>query len=477
MKKIVSMICLFFSVSAFAQPSVTEISLPQYVQGVGSANPPDDRKVPFVCRMQVDGLTPNATYRFYSLFGNAPSGNTGVGGYIVVNQTGNFQRVTSATLSVAGRYQTATTDATGSFTTWCVLEPSSDINFAPGTSLYWRIFLNNGNNGAAVVTRITNPNPVTVLGWGTAPNQGTGLRSTAISQYTAKNFVLLYDNADGTGRPVSGSFIESDGTRNLSALNPDVTNEGYAPFYGDNVDGQDKVWGTIIPNNLAGGIRSIAEFSLTDGSKLRACLSADGTFGSASTVNANGGLNAIVLTCTPTGVLPVTLLRFTASAMPENKVLLKWATSLEQHTKYFIVERSFNATTYNRVDSLGAKGIAGNYETNDELHPGVTYYRLKIVDNDGKLSYSNIAIVNGKEPAKLLVSPNPATNKIAISHSPAVAAGSISVYSISGARILSQQVARGAFQTSLDISRLSKGNYYLVYENAGKKETVSFTKM
>ncbi|MCP9751973.1 SprB repeat-containing protein [Ferruginibacter sp. HRS2-29] len=299
MKQIFIALFMLLSVASFAQPAVTEVYLPKYVQGVGNANPPDDRKVPYVSRMQVTGLTPNATYRYYSLFGNQPTGNTGVGAYIVVNQSGNFQRVTAATLAVAGRYQTATADASGSFTAWFIIEPSSDISFAPGSTLYWRIFLNNGNNGSAVVTRITAANPVTVLGWGSGATQGSGLRNTNTGSYTAKNFVLLWDNVAGTGRPETGTFVEDDGTRNLSALNADPTNEGYAPFYGDNVDGVNGAWGTIIPNNLSNGIANISQFSLANGALLNSCTAANGVYGSTNTANAAAGLTALTLSCSP----------------------------------------------------------------------------------------------------------------------------------------------------------------------------------
>ncbi len=298
MKQIFIALLMLLSFSGFAQ-TVTEVYYPKYVQGVGNANPPDDRKVPYACRMQVNGLTPNATYRFYSLFGNQPTGNTGIGGYIVVNQAGNFQRVTSATLSVAGRFQTATADAAGSFTAWFIVEPSSDISFAPGSTLYWRIFLNNGNNGTAVVTRITAANPVTVLGWGSTPTLGSGIRNTNLAGYTPKNFVMLWDNVASTGRPETGAFVESDGTRNLSALNADPTNEGYAPFYGDNVDGVNGAWGTIIPNNLANGIGNVTQFSLVNAAVVNSCTSATGVYGAANTANANVGLSALTFSCSP----------------------------------------------------------------------------------------------------------------------------------------------------------------------------------
>ena len=56
---------LIATVTSSAQ-TLTEVHFPQYIQGVGSFNAADDRKVPFVCRMTITGLTPGATYRFYN---------------------------------------------------------------------------------------------------------------------------------------------------------------------------------------------------------------------------------------------------------------------------------------------------------------------------------------------------------------------------------------------------------------------------
>lgn len=182
--------------------------------------------------MTLSGLTPAATYRFYSRFVADPAlATNGQGFYILANQSGDFIRVTAATLAQAGRYGEFTTDAAGSYTGWFVVEPSSALEFQPGTLLYWRIILNNGAGGTAPATRLTATNPVTVLGFGSTPTTGTGLKSTAVPGLTAKNFVLLYDNVAGTGRPIAATFVESDGTDN------NATTSGYAPFYANSVDG------------------------------------------------------------------------------------------------------------------------------------------------------------------------------------------------------------------------------------------------
>ncbi|MCX6324290.1 MAG: SprB repeat-containing protein, partial [Sphingobacteriales bacterium] len=296
--------CTSVSSGTVAPPvclTLTGVHYPQFVQGVGSSNAADDRKVPYAARMTVGGLNPSTTYRYYPRFVADPaSTGNGQGNYILANQSGNFTRITSATLATAGRYGEFTTDATGSFTGWFVVEPSLALEFQPGTTLYLRLMINNGAGGGSVAARITATESVTVLGWGSASNQGTGLRSSAVPAYTAKNFVMLYNNVAGTGRPLSGTFIESDGTDN------NATTSGYAPFYANNVDGVDKTWGTIIPNNLSNGINNISQFALSDGSFINKCTAANGVYGSTNTANANGGLTELVMACSPLGNCAVT---------------------------------------------------------------------------------------------------------------------------------------------------------------------------
>ncbi len=271
--------------------TVAEVYYPKYVQGVGTGSPSADTKVPFASRMTISGLTAGATYRYFSRFVENPSSalSNGIGDFILVNQVGNFSRVTSASMSTAGEYGEFTANGSGSYTGWFVQEPGSDIGFTPGNQLYWRVMLNDGAGGNTVAARVTASNPVTVLNFGSTPSDGTGLRRTTNVDYTAKNFVMLYNNIAGTGRPEAGTFIESDGTDNSVA-------NGYADFYANSVNGVDKTWGTIIPNNLSNGINNISQYSLVNGSFVNACTSPDGVFGGTTdTKNANGGLTELVI--------------------------------------------------------------------------------------------------------------------------------------------------------------------------------------
>lgn len=108
--------------------------------------------------------------------------------------------------------------------------------------------------------------------------------------------------------------------------------------------------------------------------------------------------------------LPLTLLQFDGKEQT-NVGMLHWLTANEVGTKEFIIERSDNATDFNELGNVTSKSTAGNnnyYFT--DIHPAIgnNYYRLKTVDMDGKISFSNIVFIKtDKTNLSMSVFPNP----------------------------------------------------------------------
>jgi hypothetical protein len=110
------------------------------------------------------------------------------------------------------------------------------------------------------------------------------------------DFVFLYDDTSGAGRPLSGVYVESDGTENTAA-------NGYVAFYGSKVNGIAGAFGMYVPNNLPAGIRRIEYRSRITGTIARAENDPDGIWeGQVNTVHPRGGLTEIVLRELQTGV-------------------------------------------------------------------------------------------------------------------------------------------------------------------------------
>lgn len=100
---------------------------------------------------------------------------------------------------------------------------------------------------------------------------------------------------------------------------------------------------------------------------------------------------------------PIPVNNFTA-IQEGNQIKTTWNTSYETNAAYFVVERSLNKRSFEKVDSVGAQGTTSQvsqYQTYDE-RPwlGNSYYRLKTVSLNGNIKYSDIqpVFVRSKNP-------------------------------------------------------------------------------
>lgn len=122
-----------------------------------------------------------------------------------------------------------------------------------------------------------------------------------------------------------------------------------------------------------------------------------------------------------TNPLPIELLSFNAKLNSNQMTDLTWETASETNNDYFTVERSANGKTFEYVTMVKGAGTSTkiiDYGTIDAKPlKGVSYYRLKQTDFDGKYTYSKNVAVELKDNsfAYLSVFPNPFSNNINIS--------------------------------------------------------------
>jgi hypothetical protein len=115
--------------------------------------------------------------------------------------------------------------------------------------------------------------------------------------------------------------------------------------------------------------------------------------------------------------LPVVLVQFLATRNDDGTVKVSWATSQEQNSSYYDVERSSDQAAWAKIGTVQAKGYASttsNYSLIDNLPiKGTGYYRLKMVDLDGKFVYSKaIAVTSSSSNVPLVIYNNPFTDQI-----------------------------------------------------------------
>lgn len=119
-----------------------------------------------------------------------------------------------------------------------------------------------------------------------------------------------------------------------------------------------------------------------------------------------------------TGPLPIELVSFTAVVNENNYVTLQWETASESNNDYFSVERSSNGIDFEEIMTISG---AGNSSTplfynalDNNPEEGISYYRLKQTDYDGRHEYFQIVSVeiNRTTFPTVNIYPNPTTGAV-----------------------------------------------------------------
>lgn len=128
--------------------------------------------------------------------------------------------------------------------------------------------------------------------------------------------------------------------------------------------------------------------------------------GNSSTANDNSTTSLIV---TAGANLPVSLITFTGKLV-NSHVDLNWVTAQENNVSRYDVERSFNGSDWSSIGVVNARGGNSDYALQDLQPSSKNYYRLRIIDNDGMVKYSNIVLINLKGKAGIVVYPSPSSD-------------------------------------------------------------------
>lgn len=120
--------------------------------------------------------------------------------------------------------------------------------------------------------------------------------------------------------------------------------------------------------------------------------------------NGNGSTSGdfIYSGSTVVAALPIDLKDFTASVLSDNAVSLKWETVLEQNSDYFEIEKSDDNQFFYGVAKVNAAGNSSVDKLYSYIDRSVSnynkpvFYRLKLMDKDGKYKLSKIVTVQLK---------------------------------------------------------------------------------
>ncbi len=185
-------------------------------------------------------------------------------------------------------------------------------------------------------------------------------------------------------------------------------------------------------------------------------------------------------------VLPVKLIDFTAQTS-ENTNIISWKTTSEENANRFEIYKSDNGANFIKVGEVAATGFSQSlqsYSFVDQANSeSATFYRLKLIDNDGASAWSkivSIAATNASTTKVQSVYPNPTHGAININFSQ-LSESSFNVQIIDAFGKVYQQVNSDEVSDinalSFDVTELATGIYFIkVSDENGNAELTKFIK-
>jgi hypothetical protein len=183
--------------------------------------------------------------------------------------------------------------------------------------------------------------------------------------------------------------------------------------------------------------------------------------------------------------LPVELVDFKLFILGYNTVQLIWATASEHNNSGWEIQRSLDGVNWTKV---GFTQGAGNSQTLKEymwMDPSpvlvtTSYYRLKQLDNNGEFTYTiakkaDFSKVNNND---LQLYPNPVTQELTVKIEGVNEdfLGEVVVFNQQGQVIKGYTITNNAGITTIDVSNLSAGIYFVKTVVNGKESRQQFIK-
>ncbi len=188
----------------------------------------------------------------------------------------------------------------------------------------------------------------------------------------------------------------------------------------------------------------------------------------------------------PFAPLPVELVSFTGwNQGSVNR--LQWITASEQNTARFEIQKSITPGVWTPIGDKAAAGNSNSRLTYDftDNNPvvGNNYYRLKVIDNDGTFSYTNVINIPVSDAFAnnfTRIYPNPTNGLLNVEiQSTGVYDTKISVYDVLGKVVLDKvsSLSKGLNTLNFDFSNISNGTYIMQFSDSdGKIHTTKFVK-
>lgn len=164
----------------------------------------------------------------------------------------------------------------------------------------------------------------------------------------------------------------------------------------------------------------------------------------------------------PNNPLPLEITGWKAIANTKG-IILQWQSAGQTADNGYIIEKKSGENGFQAASSLIPAKTSPPFHygfTDSQPLPGENIYRIRIIDKEGRISYSNIINVFWTDNQDIIIYPNPAQEKIFIKVPPSSSIFTWLVVNINGT-VVKRLNNNSLTVVCVDISNLSPGLYYI----------------
>ncbi len=182
--------------------------------------------------------------------------------------------------------------------------------------------------------------------------------------------------------------------------------------------------------------------------------------------------------------LPTLLVSFNGKKAAKETIDLKWKITDNSTPEVFEVTRSADGVNFEKIGSVAGIENVRTYEYTDRaILAGNNYYRLRMLDRDGAITYSTIVVISNGTKGTFLnsVTPSVVQNRTRLNIQSSANANMQLVVTDMNGRIVQRQnvsVSNGSQDYWLDVSAFSSGAFQVTgFVNGVKTATLRFIKL
>ena len=178
-------------------------------------------------------------------------------------------------------------------------------------------------------------------------------------------------------------------------------------------------------------------------------------------------------------VLQTTITDFFASKQNNETIKLSWTTQNELANRMYTVQKSDDGINFSEVNNIRSidENVSANYSSNYSISANDKnriYFRLKIVDENGDINYSEIRIVElDKSDQKISLYPNPSNTFVNIVFSNSIGNLQTDIFAANG-QLLQRNYFANANSVHINFrNKLASGVYFIkVFDVQSQKNYV-----